>query len=52
MVDTGAMVSLIKPNISEAQLGACKVQARGVSGTQMYPENKKYNLVFELEINV
>jgi hypothetical protein len=35
MVDTGAMVSLIKPNISEAQLGACKVQARGVSGTQL-----------------
>jgi len=35
MVDTGAMVSLIKPSISEAQLGACQVQARGVSGTQL-----------------
>jgi hypothetical protein len=35
MVHTGAMVSLIKPNISEAQLRTCDVQARGVSGTQL-----------------
>jgi hypothetical protein len=33
MVDTGAMVSLIKPGISKAQLRVCEVQARGISGT-------------------
>ena len=35
MVDTGAMVSLIQPNISEAQVRACDVQARGVTSTQL-----------------
>jgi hypothetical protein len=33
MVDNGAMVSLIKPGISNAQLRVCEVQARGISGT-------------------
>jgi hypothetical protein len=33
MADTGAMASLIKPGISKAQLPACEVQARGISGT-------------------
>jgi hypothetical protein len=35
MVDTGAMVSLIQPGISEAQVQPCDVQARGVTGTQL-----------------
>ena len=35
MVDTGAMVSLIQPGISKAQLRMCDVQARGVTGTQL-----------------
>jgi len=35
MVDTGAMVSLIHPGISKAQLQPCAVQARGVTGTQL-----------------
>jgi len=34
MVDTGAMVSLIQPGISKAQLQPCDVKARGVTGTQ------------------
>jgi hypothetical protein len=34
-VDTGAMVSLIQPNISDAQERACDVQARGVTGTRL-----------------
>jgi hypothetical protein len=36
MVDTGAMVSLIQPGICNAQLRVCDVQARGVTGTQMF----------------
>ncbi len=36
MVDTGAMVSLIQPNISNAQVRTRDVQARGVTGTQLY----------------
>jgi hypothetical protein len=35
MVDTGAMVSIVQPGISEAQVRACDVQARGVTGTQL-----------------
>jgi hypothetical protein len=35
MVDTGAMVSLIQPGISDEQVRACDVQARGVTGTQL-----------------
>jgi len=35
MVDTGAMVSLIQPGISKAQVQPCDVQARGVTGTQL-----------------
>jgi len=35
MVDTGAMVSLIQPRISGAQVRPCDVQARGVTGTQL-----------------
>jgi hypothetical protein len=35
MVDTGAMVSLIQPGISRAQVRPCDVQARGVTGTQL-----------------
>ena len=35
MVDTGAMVSLIQPGISKAQMQPCDVQARGVTGTQL-----------------
>jgi len=34
MVDTGAMVSLIQPGISQAQVQPCDIQARGVTGTQ------------------
>jgi len=33
MVDTGAMVSLIQPGITKAQLQPCDVHARGVTGT-------------------
>jgi hypothetical protein len=36
MVDTGSMVSLIKPDTRKAQLRACDVQATGVSGTQLH----------------
>jgi len=35
MVDTGAMVSLIQPGISKAQVQPCDVKARGVTGTQL-----------------
>jgi len=35
MVDTGAMVTLIQPGISEAQVQPCDAQARGVTGTQL-----------------
>ena len=35
MVDTGAMVSLIQPDISKAQVQPCDVQARGITGTQL-----------------
>jgi len=35
MVDTGAMVSLIQPKISKAQMKPCDVKARGVTGTQL-----------------
>ena len=35
MVDTGAMVSLIQPGISKAQVQPCDVQARGITGTQL-----------------
>jgi len=35
MVDTGAMVSLILPGISKAQVQPCDVQARGITGTQL-----------------
>ena len=35
MVDTGAMVSLIQPGISKAQLRLCDVQARGITGTEL-----------------
>jgi len=35
MVDTGAMVSLIQPGISGAQVQPCDVQATGVTATQL-----------------
>jgi hypothetical protein len=35
MVDSGAMVSLIQPGISEAQVQSCNIQARGITGTQL-----------------
>jgi hypothetical protein len=35
MVDTGAMVSLIQPGVSKAQVQPCDVQARGVTGSQL-----------------
>jgi len=35
MVDTGAMVSLIKPGVSRAQIQSCEVTARGVTGTEL-----------------
>jgi hypothetical protein len=35
MVDTSAMVSLIQPGISKAQVQPCDVQARGVTGTKL-----------------
>jgi hypothetical protein len=35
MADTGAMVSLIQPGISKAQVQSCNVQARGITGTQL-----------------
>ena len=35
MVDTGAMVSLIQPGISRAQVQSCDVKARGVTGTKL-----------------
>jgi hypothetical protein len=35
MVDTGAMVSLIQPGISKAQVQPCDIKARGVTGTQL-----------------
>jgi len=44
MVDTGAMVSLIQPGISKAQLRLCDVQARVITGTQL-------DILGEQEIN-
>jgi hypothetical protein len=41
MVYTGAIVSLIKPEISKAQVQACNVQARGVSGTRLDVSGKQ-----------
>ena len=35
MVDTGAMVSIIQPGISRAQVRPCDIQARGITGTQL-----------------
>jgi hypothetical protein len=35
MVDTGAMVSLIQPGVSKAQVQSCDVNVRGVTGTQL-----------------
>jgi hypothetical protein len=35
MIDTGATVSIIQAGISKAQVRACDVQARGVTGTQL-----------------
>ena len=35
MVDTGAMVSLIQPGVSKAQVQSCDVKARGVTGMQL-----------------
>jgi hypothetical protein len=46
MVDTGAMVSLIQPGISKAQVQSCDVQARGVTGTQLdILGEQRYNLI-------
>ena len=57
MVDTGAMVSLIQPGFSKAQVQPCDVQARGVTGTQLdilgeqkvefTLRNKDYYMTFE-----
>jgi hypothetical protein len=46
MVDTGAMVSIVQPRISEAQVQACDVQARGVTGTQILLVNRQLSLLF------
>ena len=35
MVDTGAMISIIQPNISKAQVQPCDIKARGITGTQL-----------------
>jgi hypothetical protein len=35
VVDTGAMVSIIQPGISKAQMQPCDVKARGVTGTRL-----------------
>jgi hypothetical protein len=35
MVDTGAMVSMIQPGVSKAQMQLCDITARGVTGTQL-----------------
>jgi hypothetical protein len=35
MVDTDAVVSLIQPGVSKAQMQPCDVQARGVTGAQL-----------------
>ena len=35
MVDTGAMISLVQPSISKAQVQPCDVKARGVTGTHL-----------------
>jgi len=35
MVDTGAMISLVQPNISKGQVQPCDVKARGVTGTHL-----------------
>ena len=35
MVDSGAMVSLIQPGISKAQMRPCDVEVRGVTGTRL-----------------
>ena len=57
MVDTGAMVSLVQPGISKAQVHPCDVKARGVTGTQLdilgeqevkfTLRNKDYFMTFE-----
>jgi len=35
MVDTGAMISIIQPDISKAQVQQCDIKARGITGTQL-----------------
>jgi len=42
MVDTCAMVSLIQPGISKAQVQPCDVKARGVTGTQLKIIEQKF----------
>jgi hypothetical protein len=44
MVDTGAMVSVVQPGVSKAQVQPCDIQARGITGTQL-------ELTGEKEIN-
>jgi len=41
MVDTGAMVLLIQPGISRAQMHPCDVEARGITGTQLYVKGEQ-----------
>ena len=60
MIDTGAMVSLIQPTVSKAQVRACDVQARSVTGTQLeiYGEqtieftirHKDYIVIFKIHL--
>jgi hypothetical protein len=57
MVDTGAMVSLIQPGISKAQVQSCGVKARGVTDTKLeilgeqeiefVIKNQDYYLIFK-----
>jgi hypothetical protein len=35
MVDTGVMVPVVQPGVSEARVQTCDVRARGVTGTRL-----------------
>ena len=51
MVDTGAMVLLIQPGISKAQVQPCDVKARGITGTQLkIIGEKRWNLPLGIRI--
>jgi len=53
MVDTDAMVSLIQPGISKAQMLPCDVKARGVTDTQLEVlGEQEIELIFKRKIIV